>query len=203
MQVHRPIADRRRQLVDAGLTIAEREGPEAVTVRRVASEAGVSLGLVYHCFGAKEDLTIAMATRISQELADAGEVARLEVDNSACDVDLRSVLRAAVQGLWTHVEQTPGRQLLSFEITTRALREPGLHGIAQRQYAASISITEVVLAKVAETAGVIWARNLDELAGLVVMAIDGATLHWLVDHDSEAALTRLGDVADLLATMTR
>jgi AcrR family transcriptional regulator len=201
MQVHLPVADRRRQLVDAGLAIAEREGPGAVTVRRVATEAGVSLGLVYHCFAAKEDLTSAMATRISEELAEASAAASAPFDEQADVADLRSLLRATVRGLWTHVEATPGRQLLSFEITTRALREPGLHGVARRQYAASVALTEEVLTRAAEAAGVSWVRATSDLAGLVVMAIDGATLRWLVDHDSAAALQRLGDIADLLVTM--
>jgi AcrR family transcriptional regulator len=203
MQVHRPIAERRRQLVDAGLAIAEREGPDAVTVRRVAAEARVSLGLMYHCFATKEQLTVAMATRLAQDLAEAGDAARGGVHGPAAVHDVGSVLRAALDGLWAEVERTPGRQLLTYEITTRALREPGLGGVAQRQYESVTALAAAVLERAAETAGVTWARDVDDLAGLVVMAIDGATLRWLVDHDSRAALRRLRDVAGLLATMTR
>lgn len=202
MQVHRPIAERRRQLVDAGLAVAEREGPDAVTVRRVAAEAGVSLGLMYHCFATKDQLTVAMATRLAQDLAEAGDAARAEVHGPAVTLDVGTVLRAALDGLWAEVERTPGRQLLTYEITTRALREPGLGGVAQRQYDAVTAMTAAVLERAAETAGVSWARDVDELAGLVVMAIDGATLRWLVDHDSRAALSRLRHMAGLLATMT-
>jgi AcrR family transcriptional regulator len=216
MRAYRPIADRRRQLVDASLAIAERDGVGAVTVRRVAAEAGVSLGLVSYCFASKEELTIAMAARIVQELADAGELASEQSGLAAAtgsagagaavptvpavqSIDV--VLRAALSGLWSEVERTPARQLLTYEITTRALREPGLIGVAQEQYATTAALTAGVLASAAETAGVRWTRDLDHLAGLVVMAIDGATLRWLVDQDSEAALARLGDIADLLATM--
>lgn len=200
MQVHRPIAERRRQLVEAGLAIAEREGPDAVTVRRVAAEAGVSLGLMYHCFATKDQLTVAMATRLAQDLAEAGDAARADVHGPVAALD--AVLRAALDGLWAEVERTPGRQLLTYEITTRALREPGLGGVAQRQYDAVTAMTAAVLERAAETAGVTWARDVEELAGLVVMAVDGATLRWLVDQDSRAALRRLRDVAALLATMT-
>jgi AcrR family transcriptional regulator len=202
MQVHRPLAERRRQLVEAGLAIAEREGTEALTVRRVAAEAGVSLGLMYHCFATKDELTVAMATRIVEDLAAAGDAARADVHGPAAALDVGSVLRAALVGLWLEIERTPGRQLLTYEITTRALREPGLGGVAQRQYAATVALAGEVLARAAGTAGVTWARDLDELAGIVVMAVDGATLRWLVDHDSDGALTRLGAIADLLATMT-
>ena len=210
MRAYRPIADRRRQLVDASLAIAERDGVGAVTVRRVAAEAGVSLGLVSYCFASKEELTIAMATRIVQELADAGELASEQsglvaavgpagAPEAAQSID--QVLRAALNGLWSEIERSPSRQLLTYEITTRALREPGLIDVAQEQYSTTAALAAGVLASAAETAGVSWTRDLDHLAGLVVMAIDGATLRWLVDQDSEAALARLGDIADLLATM--
>jgi AcrR family transcriptional regulator len=197
MRAYRPIADRRRQLVDAGLTIAEREGVGAVTVRRVAAEAGVSLGLVSYCFASKDDLTIAMATRIVTELAEAGDVTQPRSDR------IEVVLRSALATLWAQIERTPARQLLTYEITTRALREPGLGDVARRQYATTVALAGDVLARAAATAGVTWSRELDDLAGIVVMAVDGATLRWLVDRDSEAALARLADIADLLATMTR
>ena len=210
MRTYRPIADRRQQLVDAGLAIAERDGAAAVTVRRVAAEAGVSLGLVSYCFTTKEELTIAMATRIVQELAEASAADPESGVNSGVDparpserIDgIASVLRSALRAMWSQVERTPGRQLLTYEITTWALRDPGLHDVADQQYAATVAIAGGVLARAAEAAGVRWTRDLDDLAGLVVMAIDGATLRWLVDKDSEAALARLGDIADLLATMT-
>jgi AcrR family transcriptional regulator len=199
MRAYLPIADRRRQLIEAGLTIAERDGVSNVTVRRVASEAGVSLGLVSYCFGSKEELILAMATQIVQELVEHSDPGP-HPGSEAEGID--QVLRGALAGMWEQIERTPGRQLLTYEITTRALREPGLSDVAKRQYEVTMVLAADALAQAAETAGVTWTRDLDQVAGLVVMAIDGATLRWLVDHDSEAALARLGDIADLLTTMT-
>ena len=220
MRAYRPIADRRRQLVEAGLTIAERDGVAGVTVRRVAAEAGVSLGLVSYCFGSKEELTLAMATRIVQELVEHTDP--LPTDGSSPGPDGNSpdrtvpkpdgtfpkpdgigpVLHSALAAMWQQVERTPGRQLLTYEITTLALRDPGLGDVAKQQYATTVALAADVLERAAQAAGVTWTRDLDHVAGLVVMAIDGATLRWLVDHDSDAALARLGDIADLLTTMT-
>jgi AcrR family transcriptional regulator len=203
MRAYRPIADRRRQLVEAGLTIAERDGVAGVTVRRVAAEAGVSLGLVSYCFGSKEELTLAMATRIVQELVEHSDPGTVDgADPEPIPDGIGPVLRMALAGMWEQVERTPGRQLLTYEITTLALREPGLSDVALQQYATTAALATEVLERAAAAAGVTWTRDLDHVAGLVVMAIDGATLRWLVDHDSEAALARLGDIADLLTTMT-
>jgi AcrR family transcriptional regulator len=199
MRAYRPIADRRRQLVEAGLTIAEQDGVSAVTVRRVAAEAGVSLGLVSYCFGSKAELTLAMATRIVEELVEHA----VPVPDSEAPVDgVGPLLRTVLAGMWAQIERTPRRQLLTYEITTLALREPGLEDVARRQYETAAGLAAEVLERSALAAGVTWTRELDEVAKLAVMALDGATLRWLVDHDSEAALSRLGDIADLLATMT-
>lgn len=233
MRAYRPIADRRRQLIDAGLAVGEREGVAAVTARRVASEAGVSLGLVSYCFATKDDLTVAMAARIAEDTAQAADspldlspppTPRLvpdEPDPSAADTarsddrpgshpvesrtdrsgELERALQAALQRLWQLHEATPGRQLLTYEITTRALREPRLNDVAQQQYRSTVHSCGLVLEHVAEQVGVTWNREIEDLAGLVVMAIDGATLRWLVDRDSVAAVSRLSDVARMLVTM--
>jgi AcrR family transcriptional regulator len=203
MRAYRPIADRRRQLVEAGLTIAERDGVANVTVRRVAAEAGVSLGLVSYCFGSKEELTLAMATRIVEELAEHSHLAPDAPDAPVSGIGgIGEVLRGAIATMWQQVERTPGRQLLTYEITTMALRAPGLGEVAKQQYATTVAVATEVLQEAARVAGVTWTCDIDHVAGLVVMAIDGATLRWLVDHDTDAALARLGDIADLLTTMT-
>ena len=51
-----PMAERRAQLVRAALTVASRDGIEAATVRAIAAEAGVSLGVVHYCFEDKNEL---------------------------------------------------------------------------------------------------------------------------------------------------
>ncbi|MCE0533973.1 TetR family transcriptional regulator [Kineosporia rhizophila] len=229
MRAYRPIADRRRQLIDAGIAIGEREGVAAVTARRVASEAGVSLGLVSYCFATKDDLTVAMAARIAEDTAEAAEApadlrpppiptlvpagATPERAGSARATALRGpaersaelevALRAALERLWAVHEASPGRQLLTYEITTRALREPRLNDVAQQQYDTTVRSCAEVLQHVAAQVGATWEREIDDVASLVVMAIDGATLRWLVDKDSAAALRRLNDVARMLVTMAR
>ena len=60
-----PVAERREQLVEAALTVASRDGIEAATVRAVAAEAGVSLGVVHYCFQDKDELLRAMAHAIT------------------------------------------------------------------------------------------------------------------------------------------
>lgn len=72
--------ERRAELAAAVWSIASREGLEAVTVRRVAEEAGWSTGALVHYFEAKEELLLfafrTVADRVGRRLARAEERTR-------------------------------------------------------------------------------------------------------------------------------
>ena len=75
---------RRAELAAAVWRLASREGLEAVTVRRVAEEAGWSTGAVVHYFSDKEELLLfafsTVADRVRTRLAEAAERAAEPMD---------------------------------------------------------------------------------------------------------------------------
>src|SRR3954449_5653659 len=133
MTTQLPVAERRAQLVEATLAEASAEGIAGATVRRVAEEAGVALGVVHYCFADKDELFGALAARIVDDLTAAGATA-LAVEGER---DLAAALRTTVDALWASIEATAGAQLLTYEITTHSLRRPALRSVAERQYAAA------------------------------------------------------------------
>ena len=68
---------RRAELAEAVWRLASREGLEALTVRRVAAEAGCSTGALVHYFRDKEDLLVfalhTVADRAGRRIAKAAE----------------------------------------------------------------------------------------------------------------------------------
>jgi TetR/AcrR family transcriptional regulator, transcriptional repressor of bet genes len=62
--VRAPEEQRRAQIVDAALTVAARDRLDRLTVRRVAAEAGLSPGLVFHHLTDKETLLLAVLDRL-------------------------------------------------------------------------------------------------------------------------------------------
>jgi len=60
---------RSRQLLDAAARVMEREGSQAVSMQAVASEAGVSVGLIYRYFGSKDDLLLAVILNVLEDFA--------------------------------------------------------------------------------------------------------------------------------------
>ena len=76
-------ADKRRQILDAAITVFATRGFHACRVSDVADEAGVAYGLVYHYFGSKEEILNTLFTERWQILLDAIAELDRQQDTSA------------------------------------------------------------------------------------------------------------------------
>ena len=59
---------RRQQLIDATFACLVRSGPSDTTVRSIAQEAGLSLGMVRHHFRSKDELFAATLRHLSDQM---------------------------------------------------------------------------------------------------------------------------------------
>ncbi|WP_177221424.1 TetR/AcrR family transcriptional regulator [Lentzea xinjiangensis] len=88
--------ERRREITEAVWRIATAEGLAAVTLRRVAAEAGISMNLVQYYFTSKEKMIRYGLERVI-EVAVARMSAELEAVRESGDS--RAVVRAAIVGM--------------------------------------------------------------------------------------------------------
>lgn len=186
--------------------IAERGGVSSVTIRAVAEDAGVSLGVVHYCFESKEALVAAMGEalvlQLSQALRYAFGQARTEEAQTG-ERGLRELLHSGISAMWPIIEATPDRQLLTYEITAYGLRQQAagaaLAGsIATKQYetmdAEAIEFLETSAAHV----GMRWTEPVSHIARFALAVLDGIVLRWLVDRDGEAVLAELDDLVQMV-----
>ncbi|WP_433611412.1 TetR/AcrR family transcriptional regulator [Prescottella agglutinans] len=203
-----PAEERRAQLIEAALNIAERGGIASVTIRAVAEEAGVSLGVVHYCFESKEALVAAMAESLVLQLSAGMREAFAAVwDSQELHGlrDLREVLHTGLTGMWPLVEATADRQLLTYEITAYALRHraagaPLAGSVADEQYRIMDVEATVFLQESARRTGCTWTEPVEAIARFALAVIDGIVLRWLVDRDSDAILTELDDLVRIVAS---
>lgn len=192
-----PIAERREQLVEAAIAVASREGIDAATVRAVAAEAGVSLGMVHYCFQGKDELLSAMAH----------EITRQNLTQSLLEMPVHGepdvIIARALELLWSGISATRGSQLLSFELTTYSMRHPEVRQVSVNQYLVSHEAARQFLQTLARTAGIDWTLPIELVARLVVMMTDGVVLAWLADGDDTAAREILRVFAGFLAAHAR
>ncbi|MFO8150211.1 MAG: TetR/AcrR family transcriptional regulator [Trueperaceae bacterium] len=81
---HRLGADeRRRQILDAALTLFAHHGYAGTTTKAIAREAGITEGLIYHYFGGKAELLVELAKQRSALLLEVRSLLRDEGDAPA------------------------------------------------------------------------------------------------------------------------
>jgi len=179
-----PVDERRRQLIDAAISLLTREGVGAASTRRISEEAGVPLGLVHYCFSSKRELIGETIRFLNTENVDAARTA-IQVGSGGRDVG--DALRAGFRAYWLTVELAPERQLLTFELNAYALRDPDLATVAAEWDRDLLAAVRDLLDGVAADAGVRWRAPVAEVARLTLSVISGMTLSWLNDRDSAAA----------------
>ena len=66
----RPQTHSRKEFIDASIEIADKEGLEALTLRRLGAELNVSYTAIYTYFKSRDDLLAALVERLSKEIVD-------------------------------------------------------------------------------------------------------------------------------------
>ncbi len=104
---------RRQQIVDASRKIIARDGMEALTIREIADEVGISEGNIYRHFMSKKDLLMLLIDDIEKTLLAVVEKAIAEKKEPL--ESLENVLKAHL----SYVEQRRGLSLLVISETLR------------------------------------------------------------------------------------
>lgn len=101
IEQNRRVKDQRRQeILDSALSLFASRGPAATRISDIAEAVGISSGLVYHYFSAKDDIVFVLAEEAFANLdAAAAELESLSI--AACDK-----LRLAVGGLLKSLEES-------------------------------------------------------------------------------------------------
>ncbi|MGP3982400.1 TetR/AcrR family transcriptional regulator [Streptomyces sp. KR80] len=192
-----PADVRRAQLVEAAIRVMARDGVARATTRAIVSEAGMPLGFFHYCFRSKQELL----QTVMEALVEHSRTAAMQVVGDHRTV--RDAIHASLQGYWSHVEANPEEHLLTYELTQFALRQPGFEEAAGRQYAAYLSAMTEFLEAIAGACRIEWTVPLPILARYAHTAVEGVTLLWLVERDSEKAQAVLGEAVDHLAERAR
>ena len=196
------VEDRRAQLVESALALADRGGMSAVTVRGVAEEAKVSLGVVHYCFDDKEQLVAAMIEKVITEQLEAliGSIptGTLETGRDA----LHTWVEEALTGVWRRAAEYPDRWLLMIESMLFSLRQPSgsaSAGQALVQHQTAEKYGRAYLSEIGERCQMKWDIDERTLVRSALQMLFGTVQWWLVDRDDAAARRSLSLVAGLIA----
>ena len=188
------IDTRRTQLIDAAIRIALRDGLDNTTVRRIATEAGVSLGTVHYCFDNKRALLEAVVETLLQREVD---VAEFDLPDGATPVD---AIKQAFRYYWTLSGAQTERQRLVYELVAYLVRQeaPGPE-LAQRIFANKYEVVRGFVELFQKKGEAELGLPADVIARMTVAMTDGVALASLADGDDEKALEVLDSFAEILA----
>lgn len=172
----RQVASNRRQaLVDATIESLKRHGHEGLSVRRIAAEAGVSIGLINHHFPNKDALIAASYRQFSRRLTEGFQAAVMRAPTAP-----RARLRAFFETVFSRPNLDP--QVLTAWIVFWSLfrQSPEIrrvHDEAGRGYGQLLRVLLADLARLSEPP-----RFEPRLAAVGLTALlDGLWLEWCLD----------------------
>src|SRR4051812_47723286 len=112
-------AQRRELLVEAAIRVMTRDGVARATTRAIAQEADMPLGVFHYAFRSKQELMALVVQTISRRSrADMDAV----VFSGETD-EVVEIVKAAMLAYFNHVVAHPLEHLVTYELTTSALRD--------------------------------------------------------------------------------
>ena len=192
-------ADRREQLVSAAIRVMTRDGVVKATTRAIAAEAEMPLGVFHYAFRSKAELMAVVTQTIARQSKAEIDAATL---SGATDDHYRLIL-AGLTAYFDHVVSHPDEHLVTYELTTTALRDKELEEVAKQQYDYYMHENELLLAAVAEMMGMQFTEPVPTVSRYLLSVMDGLALNWLARGDEEQAREVIQLTARTILTMIR
>lgn len=193
-------ADERRDLlVLAAIRVMTRDGVAKATTRAIANEAEMPLGIFHYAFRSKQELMTLVTETIAQQSKADIDAAVLTGE----EVDLPAVVRAGLEAYFDHVVAHPQEHLVTYELTTAAMREPEMGDVASRMYAYYLGENQKLLETAAQLLGLEFLEPVEVISRYVFSAMDGLALNYLARGDEREARAVLDLVVRTLLTVVR
>ena len=192
-------ADRRDKLVEAAIRVMTRDGVAKATTRAIAAEAAMPLGVLHYAFRSKGELMAVVTRTIAQQSKTEIDAATL----SGSTDDLFDLVLGGLCAYFEHVVAHPGQHLVTYELTTTALRDPELEEVAKQQYDYYLEENEKLVAAVAELVGIEFNDPIPVVSRFVFSVMDGLALNWLARGDEKEAHEVLKLTARTILSMVR
>lgn len=162
---------RRRQVLDAAVKVMSKTGFHQMSMQDLASEANVSVGLIYKYFGGKEDLLLATIVRIQEAFRD-----QLAPVMEAAGENPVEQLAAGIRRYIEIVDENLDAVVLTYR-ESRTLDAAGRAQIKEFEIATAAPLRSAIEAGIAE--GVFRDVDVDLMAfDIMLLAHGWALKHW-------------------------
>ena len=162
---------RRRQVLDAAVTVMGKTGFHQMSMQDLATEANVSVGLIYKYFGGKEDLLLATIVRILDVFRD-----QLAPVMESAGADVVDQLAAGIRRYIEIVDENLDAVVLTYR-ESRTLAAEGRTQIKELEIGTAAPLRAVIEAGI--TQGVFRGVDVDlTVCDIMLLAHGWALKHW-------------------------
>jgi len=137
-------SSRRRQVLDAAVKVMQKTGFHQMSMQDLATEANVSVGLIYKYFGGKEDLLLATIVRIQDAFRD-----QLTPVMEAAGDDVVEQLAAGIRRYIEIVDENLDAVVLTYR-ESRTLDAAGRAQIKELEIASAAPLRAVIEAGIGD-----------------------------------------------------
>jgi len=191
--------ERRAKLVEAAIRVMTRDGVAKATTRAIAAEAAMPLGVFHYAFRSKQELMAMVTETIARR-------SKTDIDEAVLSggaPDLYELVLAGLGAYLDHVVAHPEEHLVTYELTSTALRDEELVEVAHRQYDYYLDENEKLFTAAADLVGIEYTVPLPVMSRFVFSTMDGLALNVLAKGDEDEARQVLELLAHTLVGMTR
>lgn len=121
---------RRTQIAEAAFDLIAGAGLDAATMAAVAREAGISVGLVQHYFGSKDELLLFTYRRTMDGVLERAY--RLVAEGEAAHGTIAAILLDCLQQLWPLDERRRGEHRVAAAFHARSMDSPEVAEVDRR-----------------------------------------------------------------------
>jgi len=176
-------AGTREQLVETALRLFRDEGFQATTMRRIASESGVSLGNAYYYFASKDDLVHELYVVVQQE--HRARALPLLQEGAPLAENLRTVLHTGLDVMLPY--HGFGTSFVQLALPTASRTSP-FSAESTDARAMAVDLMRHTMTVSHQRPSSALQERLPTLLWLVHL---GVTLHWVTDSSPDQARTRM------------
>jgi AcrR family transcriptional regulator len=192
--------ERRERLVHAAITVMTRDGVAKATTRAIAAEADMPLGIFHYAFRSKQELMVMVTETIARRSKAEIDAVVLASDPMP---DVYDVVHAGLSAYFDHVVSHPDEHLVTYELTTSALRAPELAEVAARQYAYYLGENQKLLEAAGDVLGLDYVEPIEVVSRYLFSTMDGLALNYLAKGDEKEARSVIDLVARTVLGMVR
>lgn len=188
-----PMAQRRAELTEAALRVMARDGAWALTTRALAAEAGLAHGSVHYAFSSKAEIVRAVIA------ADTESAVQIFSTVGAGGGGAREVLEHAFSAFVERILSHPQTELVLYELTLMAVRDPDLGALLAESGASYTSSLGRLLEELAGRCGGAWDAPVQVIVEQLLSLLFGSAQSWLAHRDEVLLRATLDDAARVFA----